>query len=126
MGPDRSGMPSEHSQTLLGHFCKKSCFVKKTQNLTGNHGNVHGPENRFNLENNGNTKDTHRHDSNFRGPMASPSSMWSPFVKKRVLAKTSFSLVIAVHAQGSCACTRFLCVVILVRAQESCARTSVA
>ena len=32
-----------------------------------------------------NKKDAHRHDSNFHGPMTSPSSIWSPFVKKRVL-----------------------------------------
>ena len=30
-------------------------------------------------------------------------------MKKRVLVKTSILLVIAVHAQESCACTRFLC-----------------
>ena len=26
MGPDRSGMPPDHSQTLLGHFWKKILF----------------------------------------------------------------------------------------------------
>ena len=30
MGPDSSGMPPEHSQTLLGHFWTNHLFGKKT------------------------------------------------------------------------------------------------
>ena len=91
----------------------------------------------FFLRNHKNKKDAHRHDSNFGGRMTSPSSIWSPFVKKRVLAKnidltcnlcagTKFMCMRKnlVHAQDSCACTRFLCMHrILVRAQDSCACT---
>ena len=74
--------------------------------------NVHRLENQFLLRNHKNKKDAHRHDSNFRGPMTSPSSIWSPFVKKRTLAKTSIIC-------NCCACTRFLCMrKILVHAQE--------
>ena len=52
-------------------------------------GNAYGPETVFFLGNTEHKKDAHCHDSNFHGPMTSPSSIWSPFVKKRVL--TAFS-----------------------------------
>ena len=72
--------------------------------------------------NHNNTKDAHRHDSIFGGRMTSPSSIWIPFVKNVFWQTTSILRVIVVHAQESCACTRFLCMhKILVRAQESCA-----
>ena len=32
-------------------------------------------------------KGVHRHDSDFHGPMTSPSSIWSPIAKQRVLTK---------------------------------------
>ena len=65
-----------------------------------------------------NKKDAHRHDSIFHGPMTSPSSIWSPFVKKRVLAKNTDFI------RNWCACTRFMCMhKILVHAQDSCACT---
>ena len=78
---DRSGMPPEHSQTLLGVFGK---IILST---------THKPKSwkrpragkPFLSGNKRNKKDTHRHDSNFHGPMTSPSSIWSPFMKKRVL-----------------------------------------
>ena len=35
-----------------------------------------------------NKKDAHRHDSNCHGPIISPSSIWSPIVKKQVLTKS--------------------------------------
>ena len=41
------------------------------------------------LENDKHKKDAHRHDPNFGAPMRFPSSIWSPFVKQHVLAKTS-------------------------------------
>ena len=31
-GPHKSGMPPEHSQTLLGHFWKRAFFVKNPKN----------------------------------------------------------------------------------------------
>ena len=37
MGPNRSGMPPEHSQTLLGHFWKNSFFVKKLEKCPKKH-----------------------------------------------------------------------------------------
>ena len=37
------------------------------------------------LENHRNKKDVHRPDSSFDGPITSPSSIWSPFVKKTIL-----------------------------------------
>ena len=39
-------------------------------------------------ENYENEKGAHRHDSNCHGPMSSPSFLWSPIVKKRVLTKS--------------------------------------
>ena len=68
-----------------GSFLEKVIAGQQSRKMTENHGNVHGPENRFCHGNNGNKKDAHRHDSNFHGPMTSPSSIWSPFMKKRVL-----------------------------------------
>ena len=37
MGPNRSGMPPEHSQTRLGHFWKKSFFVKNLEKRPKSH-----------------------------------------------------------------------------------------
>ena len=37
MGPNRSGMPLEHSQTLLGHFRKNSFPVDKLGNYLKKH-----------------------------------------------------------------------------------------
>ena len=39
-------------------------------------------------------KDANRHDSNFHGPMSSPSAMWSPFVNKMCLGKIPISWVV--------------------------------
>ena len=115
-----------------GHFSSKiSQTVAKIMETST------GRKTDFFLRNHENKKDAHRHDSKFRGPMTSPSSIWSPFVKKRVWAKnidftcnfcarTRFVCMhkIHVHARDSCACTRFLCMhKILVHAQESCACT---
>ena len=103
MGPNRSGMPPEHSQTRLGHFWKKSFFVKNLEKRPKSHETSMGRKTVFFLGNHKNKNDVHRHDSNFGGRMAFPSSIWSPFVKKRVLAKNID------FACNWCACTRVLC-----------------
>ena len=140
MASNNSGMPPEHSQTLLGHFWKKSFFVKNLEKRPKGHETSMGRKTVFFLGNHENNNDVHRHDSNFGGRMAFPSSIWSPFVKKRVLAKTiDFTCNCCartrflcmhenlVHAQESCACTRILCMhKNLVHAHESCACTTAA
>ena len=41
------------------------------------------------LETDKNKKDAHRHDSKFDGPMTSPSSIWSPFLKKTCFVRNA-------------------------------------
>ena len=122
------GCPPSTPRHFWVIFGKTHLSLKNSNNV-GKSWNVHGPENRFFLRNHKNQKDARRHNSTFRGPMTSPSSIWSPFVKKRVLAKSSILLLIVVHAQESCACIRFLCMLcmheILVHAQNSCACTRI-
>ena len=131
------GCPPSTPRHFWVIFGKKNMFCQKYRTMSENSWNVRGPENRSFLRNHTNQEDAHRHNSNFGGRMTSPSSIWSPFVKKRVWAKSiDFTCnccactrvlcmhKILVHAQDSCACTRFLCMhEILVHAQDSCACT---
>ena len=101
-------------------FEKTHFFVKHLATYMKNHEMPTGHKNVFFLRNHKNQKDAHRHNSKFRGPMTSPSSIWSPFVKKRVLAKNINFMC------NLCACARTLCLPkILVHAQESCACTAI-
>ena len=109
MGPNRSGMPPEHSQTRLGHFWKKSFFVKNLEKRPKSHETSMGRKTVFFLRNHKNKNDVHRHDSNFGGRMAFPSSIWSPFVKKRVLAKSMNSPLKGIGVRDFYAFFDFFC-----------------
>ena len=44
MGPDSSGMPLEHSQTLLDHFWKNDVFINRFETCPENHETQTGRE----------------------------------------------------------------------------------
>ena len=66
MGPNRSGMPPDHSQTLLGIFCKKYAVWHTTTTIMKT---STGRKTDF-LGNDKHKKDAYRYDSNFDGPMS--------------------------------------------------------
>ena len=89
MGPNGSaGMLPEHFRTLLDHFWKNHFLDNKTTRIIKT---FTGQKTVF-LNNDRNEKDARRHDSHSDGPMTSPSSLWSLFVKKRVLISTRISI----------------------------------
>ena len=75
------------SPTTPRHFCVSLCentFVFK--NNTNIMDTSTGRKTGF-VEHDKHTKDAHRHDSDFDGPMTSPSSIWSSSVKKKSFDK---------------------------------------
>ena len=77
--------------------------LKKQQKKGKNHENIHGRENRYLFLEiiEITSKGAHRDDSDSGGPMSSPSSIWSPFVKKSVLNKLSKQTCFVVTTQHS-------------------------
>ena len=110
MGPDRSGMPPEHSQTLLGHFWKNSFFVKNLEICQKNRETSTGWKTTLFWEiiQIKKTRIATTRISAVRWPPHLPygAHSWKNVFWQK---KTSILRVIVVHAQESCACTRFLC-----------------
>ena len=88
IGPNRSGTVPDHSQTLLGNLWD-IVVCEKLQDMSNNHEKLTNRKTELFMENNNNKKVTHCNDLNCDGPMISPSSIWSPFVKKCVLTQMS-------------------------------------
>ena len=114
MGPDRSGMPPEHSQTLLGHFWKNSFFVKNLEKCSKNHEMSTGRKTDFFWETMKikKTRIATTRISAVRWPPHLPygAHSWKNvfWQKHRFYLQLLRTHKILVHAQDSCACTGLL------------------
>ena len=83
-GSEEVGDATRALPDTSGSFLEKTLMVSRTShnNYLKSHETSTGRKTVFVLENYTNKTDAHRQDLNFGGPMSSPSSIWSPIVKK--------------------------------------------